>query len=215
MKIIEINNWRGRKHYLWFKKYPVHYYGITKTIDISGFIKYIKANSLSFFIPFMYLIHLALNDVEEFRLRVVDEKVILYDIIHPSYTIMTEEGIFDNCEHDFSNNFKTYYAEGLGAIEHAKKAVRQNKSYNDLSIMDQYYFTSVPWIDFSSVTHPMPDDDTAFVPRITWGKYYKKNEKFIISLNLHVSHALVDGYPLAQAFIKIQEYMDNSEKYLN
>lgn len=214
MKIIDINSWHGKKHYLWFKKYPIHYYGITKTIDITNFIKYTKANSLSFFVPFMYLINLALNEIEEFRLRVVDEKVILYDYIHPAYTVMTNMGIFDNCEHNFNNDFKTYYKEGQEAILESKKGLKENKSYNDLSKMDQYYFTSVPWIDFSSITHPMPNDDSAFVPRITWGKYFVNENNFKISLNLHVSHALVDGYPLSQAFIKIQEYMDNSEKYL-
>ena len=31
-KIIDVKNWKGKKHYEWFIKYPAHYYGITKKI---------------------------------------------------------------------------------------------------------------------------------------------------------------------------------------
>lgn len=41
-KIIDVKNWKGKKHYEWFIKYPAHYYGITKKIKITNLIKYLE-----------------------------------------------------------------------------------------------------------------------------------------------------------------------------
>ena len=49
------------------------------------------------------------------------------------------------------------------------------------------------------------------MPRICWGKYVEQNEKYQLTLNITVSHILVDGYPLAKAFNKIQELLDNPD----
>ena len=60
----------------------------------------------------------------------------------------------------------------------------------------------------------MPNDATLTVPRIAWGKYVEENGKTTMALNIHVSHALVDGYPLAQGFNKVQEYLDQAERFI-
>jgi chloramphenicol O-acetyltransferase type A len=214
MKIIDIENWKGKKHYLWFKKYPAHYYSITTQIDITIFYQYIKANKLPFFIPFIYLLTKALNKVEEFRLRVVNDQVVLYDVIHPAYTVMTNNNVYDNCENQYDDDFKAFYQAASIAIEKSKQGIIEEKSYNDLSRLDQYYFSCLPWVDFTSVTHPMPNDNSAFVPRVVWGKYKFENEKALISLNIEVSHALIDGYPLSQGILNFQELVNQPEKYL-
>ena len=212
--LININEWKGKKHYLWFTKYPIHYYNVIKSIDITKFYNYIKANNLTFFIPLMYIVNSALNEFEEFRFRQEDGDVFLYDVIHPAYTVMTDDGIFDNCESNYSQNFYSYYDEATNAIAEAKKGVKEDVPYNDDSRFDQYYFTSVPWIDYLSASHPMPLDDSDYVPRICWGKYVKDNSMIKITIGIQVSHAFVDGYPLSQAFNRIQEMLDNVEEYL-
>jgi chloramphenicol O-acetyltransferase type A len=212
--LINFNEWKGKKHYLWFKKYPIHYYNVVKRIDITELYNYIKTNNLTFFIPLMYIVNRAMNEFEEFRLRQEGEGVYLYDIIHPAYTVMTEEGIFDNCDSNYSHDFKTYYEEATQAIAEAKIGVKEDVPYNDESRFDQYYFTSLPWMDYLSVSHPMPLDDSDYVPRICWGKYTKENGRITLSIGIQVSHAFVDGYPLSQAFNRIQEMLDRVEEYL-
>lgn len=213
-KIIDIDTWVGRKHYLWFKDYPVHYYNIYKTIDISKFNDYIKQNDLTFFIPLVYLVNKALNEIPEFRLRKEGDLVTSYDVIHPAYTVMTNDNVFDNCENDYYDDFKEFYKAAQVAINIAKVGQIIDKPYNDENRFDQFYFTSLPWIDFLGGSHPMPHTDSDYVPRIVWSKYTKDNNVVSLTMGIQVSHALVDGYPLSQAFIKIQELLNNPEKYL-
>ena len=183
---------------MWFKNYPTPYYSLTTRLDLTRFLRYIKENRFPFFVSFMYIANIALNEIEEFRLREVNNQVVLYDVIHPAYTIMTKDMVFENCEHEFCFDYFEYKARAEEKIAIAKQGLKEEKSYNDLTRLDQYYFTCLPWLDFTSVTHPMPNDVTITVPRIAWGKYIEENGKTTMALNINVSHALVDGYPLAQ-----------------
>ncbi|MDD3170917.1 MAG: CatA-like O-acetyltransferase [Bacilli bacterium] len=214
MKIIDIKTWKGRKHYEWFKEYKVPYYNVTMRLDITKFYNYIKKEGYSFFIPLMYIVNIALNEIEEFRLRIRGEEVILYDELSPAYTIMTDDGIFDNCENEFVKDFKEYYHLAKEAIIRGKKGIDDEKKYNDPNRLDQLYFTCLPWIDFLSVTHPMTDDNNSCIPRIIWGKYTKKDENVEITMGIQVNHALVDGKPLCDGFNKIQEFLNEPERYL-
>lgn len=214
MQQIDIKNWKGKKHYQWFIQYPIHYYNVTSRIDITTFMTFIKKNKLPFFISFLFLIHQALNGIEEFRLRVRNGTVVLYDVIHPAYTVMTKDGIYDNCENEHDDDFPTFFKKATQAIDIAKQGLREDKPYNDLNRMDQFFYSSLPWIDYTGCSHPMVHDDTAFVPRILWGKYQQIGDKFEIALSIQVSHALVDGYPLSLGFMKIQEKMYHPEKYI-
>lgn len=213
--IIDVSTWKGKKHYEWFINYPVHYYNVTKEIKISKLTSYLKNktinnNKVSFFIAFLYIVTKALNEIEEMHLRIQNGQVISYDLINPAYTIMTDEGVFENCDSLFDEDFKKFYQDTKAAIDKVKHGINDNP-YNDLNEFNQFYITCLPWIEFTGLFHPMPNDDSAFVPRICWSKYYERNTDTFISLNIQVSHALVDGYPLSKAFLKIEEYLDKPE----
>ncbi len=65
------------------------------------------------------------------------------------------------------------------------------------------------------MTHPIPQDKNAqTIPWICWWKYFERNGKLIMNLNIIVSRIFVDGYPLSKTFLKIQEYFDNPKNNL-
>ncbi len=212
-KIIDINNWKGKQHYEWFIKYAVPYYGATTTIDLTLFFQYIHDVKLPFFATFMYLIVKALNEIPEFRLRIMKGKVVEYDVINPAFTVMTNDGVYDNCEVELKP-FSEYLLEIQRKMATAKLGVIVKDLYNDESRMDQFYISSIPWIDFTSATHPMPGNDFDSVPRILWGKYHNVGDKTVIALQIQAHHALIDGYPYSQGVLKIQEMVNDPEKYL-
>ena len=61
----------------------------------------------------------------------------------------------------------------------------------------------------------LPNDDSSYVPRICWGKYYQIDNEYYIDFNIQVSHALVDGYPLSLAFLEIEKYLNSPKKYID
>lgn len=215
MKKIDLENWNRYKQYKWFSSFSNPTYSINKEIDVTELYKYVKKNKKSFFVCFLYILTKGLNSVPELRIRYVGGKVVLYDDINPAYTVMTESGIFENVSSKNYDNFLEFYENTKKDVEQAKQKKKVKDTYNEDKVFNEYYITCLPWIDFSGVTHPIPDDlESLSVPRICFGKYHEKNGRYVMMLNINVNHAFVDGYPLSQVFINIQKLLDDIDNTL-
>lgn len=169
-----------------------------------------KNTNKSFFVSFLYILVKALNSIEEMRIRYVNGKVVIYDDINPAYAVMTESGTFENVVSKNYHDFTKFYEETKKDLDIAKKLKKVKDSYNDSKEYREYYITCVPWIDFSGLTHPIPDDkESQAVPRICFGKYHLVADRYKMMLNITVSHEFVDGYPLSKVFINLQNLLDN------
>lgn len=212
---IDVNKWNRYKQYKWFSTFSNPTYGISKEIDVTNLVNYVKKEDKSFFVCFLYILTKGCNSVSEMRIRYVNGKIIMYDDINPAYTVMTDAGTYENVSSKNNDNFMEFYNEVKKDVDNAKHIVRVKDSYNDSKLFDEYYITCIPWIDFSSLTHPIPDDrESLSVPRICFGKYHKVNDKYKMMLNITVSHEYVDGYPLSQVFINIENLLSNIEDVL-
>ena len=216
MKEINIKKWQRNKTYEWFRNFSNSTYSMNVKMDVTKLIKYTKKNNESFFIDLLYIVLKSLNSIDEMRMRLVDNKPVIYDDINPAFTVMTQTGTFENVRFNNINNFKEFYQKATSVIESAKKQNEIKKeNYNPENCYNEYYITCVPWVDFTQFTHPMPDDiSSQCIPRVCWGKYTENNGKYELTLNITVSHMFVDGYPLSQTFIKIQELLNNVDKVL-
>jgi len=215
-KEIDINSWIRKEQYKYFSTFANPCYGFDVEMDINDIYKYTKETNTSFFINFLFLLSIGLNMQEELRLRILDGRVVLFDEINPSYTIMKNDGNFDNGGHKMTYDYQEFYDNCKNVLETHKAGLAPKKEkYNDSKLFDDFYITCIPWIKYESMTHPMPDNDPSnqSVPRICWGKYYQKDGRMKVLLNITVSHVLCDGFPLSQAFIKIQNVFDNAYKY--
>ena len=213
IKEIDTENWNRKKQYDWLKNFSNPNYNLNVRIDVTKVVEFSKRTKSSFFINFMFLVAKGMSAIEEFRTRIVDNKVVVFDKINPTYTVMTECGVFENCKHEMSDDYKVFYSRASEVIEKAKKLTKISDAYNSETRFDEYYMTCLPWLDFTAMTHPIPDEVSSInVPRVCWGKYTLENEKYSLTLNINVSHTLVDGYPASRAFLNIQNLCDNCEK---
>lgn len=215
-RILDTNTWNRKSAYQYFSGFDNPCYGITAEMDITAVRELTKKRKESIFINLLFLLCRGLNDIDEMRMRIVNNQVVIFDVINPAYTVMTDLGVFENCYSKMSNQHAEFYQLVHEEIEANKGKKKIKDEYNDSPIFDQYYITCVPWLNFASLTHPLPSKNpgSSSVPRICWGKFYEVNGKIKMMLNITVSHSLVDGYPLAQAFLKIQEYFDQAEKHI-
>ena len=210
MHEIDLENWNRYTQYKWFSSFSNPTYSINKEIDVTNLVKYVKSENKSFFVSFLYILTKGLNSVDELRIRYVNGKVIMYDDINPAYTVMTKSGTFENVSSNNYDKFNDFYKNIKADVDESKLKEKIKGSYNDNNLYNQYYITCLPWIDFSGLTHPIPDDfESLSVPRVCFGKYKLVDDRYLMMLNINVNHAFVDGYPLSQVFINIQNMLDN------
>lgn len=216
MKELNFKDENREKTYNWFKSFSNTTYGFNVEMDVTKLVEHTKNNNKSFFINMLYIVVNALNSIDEMRMRLVDDKPVIYEDINPAFTVMTKLATFENVRFKNIHNYKDFYKIAHESIEEAKNQDKIKKEdYNPKGCYDEYYITCVPWTDFKSMTYPIPDDKSSqCIPRICWGKYIKEKDKYILTLNITVSHIFVDGYPMSCAFNKIQELINNCEKEL-
>ncbi len=214
-KVIELKDFKKIKQFNWFKTFANPCYGFDVKMDVTELVKYTKDTSTSFFINTLYLVTTGLSSVEELRIRYVDNQIRLYDKINPTFTVMTDLGVYENAGFKMIDDYETFYKEAKRVIESVKAQKEIKQDYNSDSEYDAYYITCIPWLTYISMTHPLPDNnfESSSCPRVCWDKYFKENERIYMHLNITVSHCFVDGYPLSCAFKNIQERFSNPQKY--
>lgn len=209
LKFVDMENWNRKNHYNLFKGFDYPHFNICANIDITTLRRFVKENNISFFISFLYAVTKTTNSIKEFRYRIREDKVIEHDNVHPSFTIMTNTGVFSFCPVNYVDNFKDFNKNTLAAMEKYKNSVNlEDEPGRD----DLIFTTSIPWISFTSVNHPINMSPVDSIPRIAWGKYFEENRRIRIPLSVQAHHALVDGVHVGEYFNLLQEILDNPEK---
>ena len=215
-KVIKSEQLKNQSQYRWFKTFANPCYGLNVKMDVSEVVKYSKETKTSFFVNILYLITTALNSIEEFKIREVKDEIRIYDTINPTFTVMTDVGIYENAGFKMVDDYKSFYKVAKEIIEKVKKQTSFKQTYNDSMLFDDYYMTCLPWISIEAMTHPLCENnnESLTVPRLCWDKYRIENGKHVMLLNITVSHCYIDGYTLSKGFAKIQENFDQTYSIL-
>lgn len=211
-QIINKETMPKRKQYEWFRTFANPCYGINVKMDVTNLVAFTKQTKTSFFINALYLITKGLNTIDELRMREVRGEIRLYDVINPTFTVMTQIGVYENAGLKMIDDYQRFYQKASEVIEITKKQSGVKETFNSNNDFDDYYMTSVPWLSLESMIHPLPDHniESSSCPRVAWDKYREENGRIVMLLNVTVNHCFVDGYPLSQAFMNVQSNFDKA-----
>ncbi len=208
MKILDIENWKRKEHYEFFSKFASPYFGITAKVDCTKAYEKAKEKGIAFFSYYLHKSMIAVNSVEELKLRIIDNQVVLFDTIHAGATIVRNDGTFGFIFADFSNDFEEFNSEIQKEIEavHQSSGLRLN---NDDIKKNLIRHSTLPWTHFTSLLHPTNFDRTESVPKITFGKFSIRDGKKYLPVSVEAHHGLADGLHLSQYFNEFQKQLDS------
>ena len=92
--LIDIDKWSRKEHFRFFSQFDEPFFGITVTVDCTRAYLLSKANKKSFFLTYLYMALKAVNEIENFKYRIVDGHVYLFEQINASSTINRSDGTF-------------------------------------------------------------------------------------------------------------------------
>jgi chloramphenicol O-acetyltransferase type A len=211
MRIIDLETWPRRVHFIFYKDMGMPHFSLTANVDITAFYPVVKQREISFTLAFLYLITCAANVVREFRLRIQGDQLVEYEVVHPATTILVEDDLFGFAFFEYDEDFSKYHLKALETIE----VVKTNPELEDPPDVDKYLFTtSIPWVSFTNMMHPISLFPTDSVPRLAWGKYFEQGDRLLMPLGVQAHHAVMDGLHMGRYFIKVQEYLDTPEEVL-
>ena len=89
--MIDLETWARKEHYAHFASLDDPFFGICAKADFTGCYRQAKNDNASFFLYSLHRILKAANRIEEFRYRIEDGNIVLYDRINASPTIGRED----------------------------------------------------------------------------------------------------------------------------
>jgi chloramphenicol O-acetyltransferase type A len=205
MRKFDLKKWERKKQYDFFMGYEDPVFGVVAEVDITHLFHFSKENKLSFFLGSLYCSNLAANQVENFRLRLKDGELVVFDQVQLGSTILKEDKSFTFTYMEMKNDLFEFCSESQKRVDQQLKSEVFDPRQDQLDII---YYSILPWIRFSSIKHPSRKDPTFSIPQIVFGKYFVQDKRIFMPVGVEVHHALMDGYHVGQYFERFQSVMD-------
>lgn len=202
---LNLETWNRKEHFLFFKQMDEPFFGITTTIDCTKAYSKSKEIGVSFFVYYLHKTLQAVNEIENFRYRIIDDEVFIFENIDASATIMRADKTFGFSYIKFSNDLSHFNEITLKEIERIQTTTGLlTREYPENLI----HFSALPWVNFSSLSHARSFTWPDSCPKISFGKMMDENGKKTMSVSVHVHHGLIDGY-------HVGGFIDALQKLLN
>jgi len=203
-KPIELPTWARKDHFAFFRKFEEPFFGFTVQIDCTEAYLLSKQNDYSFFLYYLHKSLLAVNQVEEFRTRIIDGEVWQYDQVNASPTIQRTDNTFGYAYFDFEENFEAFAAKAKIEIEQVQHATGLKTALTGENVI---HYSSIPWIDFTGLSHARAFSHEDSIPKICFGKMTIKDDRRYMPMSVHAHHGLMDGYHISQYIDLFQELL--------
>jgi chloramphenicol O-acetyltransferase type A len=206
MKSVDINTLNRRNHFELFNSFDYPHFNITAPIDIADFAERCKIRNVLFTVASAFLFAKVANELEAFRYRIRGEKVVLHEVVHPSFTVMANNELFSYCTVNYEKDFSSFNKSAQEKID----LMKRNPSLSNEPGQDELiYMTVIPWVSFTSFIHPIHMNPVDSVPRIAWGKSYPDSNTVRMPVSVQVHHALMDGQQVGEYFENVEAQFKN------
>lgn len=201
---IDLNSWPRRDYYNYFGSFDDPYFGVVVNVDCTVAYEYCKKHDVSFFLYYMYESIKAINRVENFRYRIIDREVWLFDRVHASPVIAREDHTFGFVLFEYTDDFDRFRAV-------AEKRIAEVQQYKGLSIgdgprmLDIVHYTTLPWFSFTGFKHEKNIRCEESIPKIAFAKFFECDGKKLMLHSINANHGLVDAYHIGKYLEYFQE----------
>ncbi|RAJ98327.1 CatA-like O-acetyltransferase [Aliidiomarina maris] len=209
--IIDTNRWPRRAQYEFFSEFEEPFFGLSADVECGAAYSLCKAKGYSFYLYYLHKILLAANQIEEFRYRIEDQQVVLWDSIRIGGTVDRADGTFGFAHYSFAQDFEQFAQ--LAKAEMARVRGRSDLEHSD-GQDDIIHFSAIPWVSFTSLSHARHFKRADSCPKISTGKLREvmtgKGLATVMPVSVHGHHALMDGMHVGR-FFELLEALLGSE----
>ncbi len=202
-KEIDENNWERAMHCRIFRNSVEPSFCVTFEVDITNFLEKVKKQDFSFTLSMVYAVCKCGNEIEAFRYRFLDGKIVLFDSIDTAFTYLNKETeLFKVVNVPMKDTLEEY-------VKTAAKIAEEQKEYFTGPLgNDVFQCSPMPWVSYTHISHTNSGKKDNATPLFDWGKYYEKNGRTVMPLSVQANHSFVDGIHIGKFAEAIQRYMD-------
>ncbi len=167
MRKIDMQTWPRRPHFELYRHFDHPLFSLCANVELGATFAAVKERGFSISTAIIYLIARVANEIPEFRYRMRGDEVVEHTVVDPSPTVMTPGDLFSFCTIQYSQDFAEFAARAAERMA----AVRQQIVLADEPGRDDLLFmTAIPWVSFTSFTHPTHLNPADSVPALRLGQ---------------------------------------------
>ncbi len=202
-QIIDEKTWKRAMHCMVFRNSIEPAFCVTFELDITNFLKKTKEQGYSFTIAMVYAVCKCANEIEEFRYRFLDDKVVLFDTIETAFTYLNPKTeLFKVVQVPMTDTIQEY-------IELATKVAKEQTQYFTGPLgNDVFQCSPMPWVTYTHISHTNSGKKGNATPLFDWGKYFEREGRVMMPVSVQAHHSFVDGLHIGRFTEKLQIFMN-------
>ncbi len=219
---LDLNNWARREAFEFFRGFDKPYFNLCTMLDVSRLLATLKPRSdvdaseakpqrASVSLAYHYLVLRAANEIEPFRYRLRDGKVLVHPVIHGATTVFLPNETFNFAYFNYEQDFVKFVEGAKAAVAAATAAGNFQRKDNDDNMI---HCTVLPWVAFTSFSHARNWKREDSVPKISFGKFVRDGERTLLPFSVEVHHALMDGFHVGRYIMRVEEFLAEPERYV-
>ncbi len=210
---LDLETWPRRALFEFYRDFDKPYFNVCLRLDVTSLKRELRNHpGASTSLTYHYLALKAANEIEQFRYRLREGKVLVHEVINGGTTLMLPNETFTLLYFDYKDTFAEFMEDATRAVE----ALRRNPAFEPRHEDDaRIHCTTLPWISFTSFSHARNWRREDSVPKISFGKFTEENGRTLMPFSVEVHHALVDGLHVGRYIARIEEMLAQPEIFLS
>ena len=200
---IDLDTWESRALFNLFQPFSEPYHGVCIRVDCTATYHYAKQHHLSVFLSFLHRSLAAAQQVENFRTRIIDGEAWRYEEVNGGSAVGRPNGTIGFAHYRYRERIKEFVTYASMEVER----VRARYDLERYPEADLIRYSTLPWFDFTSISHARDLSHEDSAPRITFGKMTEAEGRRTMPVSIHVHHALADGLHVAHFVDHFQELL--------
>lgn len=203
---LDLENWPRRSTYEFFGDFADPFFNFTSMVNVTRLYRYCKEREIGFSLAALYFALEAANKIREFRIRKLGAKLIEFDLIHATQTILNEDETFSFAYFEMQGDVVAFDRKGRAARE---KYLKLRSFDVETERLDLIYCSVIPWVSFTSFKHASRLDREQTIPRIVFGKIHDEGDKKLMPVSVEANHMIMDGFHVGKFFNLYQDALDS------
>jgi len=202
---LNLDTWNRKEHFLFFKQMEEPFFGVSIVVDCTKAYANAKELGVSFFTYYLHKTLKAVNSIESFRYRILNDEIYIFDRVDVSATILRDDKTFGFSQIEYAEELQQFAENTKNEIARIQNTTGLlTREYTENLI----HFSALPWINFTSFSHARSFTWPDSCPKISFGKMMDEKGKKTMSMSIHVHHGLMDGYHVGEFVNLFEKLMD-------
>ncbi|MFV2072509.1 MAG: CatA-like O-acetyltransferase [Thermoanaerobaculales bacterium] len=202
-----VEKYYRQKHFNFFSGYGTPFYSLTLEFEISRLKAFAEDNGYPVYLSLCYFFTRGIQPLEDFRYRVMADRIVLYDRLDFAATLPAPDRLFSFAYFEYGPNVAAFFRR----VESAMPAMSGVATLAEPTDSNHLLFTALPGVPFTGFAHAKPSSGADARPRVAFGKFRADGDRLLVPVGLDVNHIFIDGAALGDLVEGVQDAFEIPE----